>query len=137
MSQFMPPWERGNVVVSRRAVVEQQRMALRRETLERIEEGETMQGEVTNIAPYGLFVDVGGVDGLVHISDITWSKREQPLTLYNIGDEITVKVLSIDREMERLSLGRGKATSNKDKAKYKGKVASKVGEALKEAMRNP
>jgi small subunit ribosomal protein S1 len=72
---------RGNVVVSRRAVVEQQRTALRRETLERIEEGETVQGEVINIVPYGLFVDVGGVDGLVHISDITWSKREQPLTL--------------------------------------------------------
>ena len=94
-----------NVVVSRRAIVEEQRTALRRETLEHVEEGAILQGEIINITPYGLFVDVGGVDGLVHISDITWSKRGQPLTPYSIGDEISVTVLSIDREMERVSLG--------------------------------
>jgi small subunit ribosomal protein S1 len=117
----------GNVVLSRRAVVEEQRTALRRETLERIKEGEALQGKVTNITPYGLFVDVGGVDGLVHISDITWSKREQPLTLYSIGDEITVKVLSIDRETEKASLGIKQLSADPwEKAKQKYPVGGRV-----------
>ena len=95
----------GNIVLSRRAVLEVERAALREKVLENIEEGAIVDGAVTNITDYGLFIDLGGIDGLVHVTNIAWSKTGHPSELYQIGDKITVKVLSFDREKERVSLG--------------------------------
>ena len=95
----------GNIVLSRRAVLEVERAALREKVLENLEEGAVVEGAVTNITDYGLFIDLGGIDGLVHVTNIAWSKTGHPSELYQIGDQITVKVLSFDREKERVSLG--------------------------------
>ena len=95
----------GNIVLSRRAVLEVERAALREKVLENLEEGVVIEGAVTNITDYGLFIDLGGIDGLVHVTNIAWSKTGHPSELYQIGDKITVKVLSFDREKERVSLG--------------------------------
>lgn len=95
----------GNIVLSRRAVLEVERAALREKVLENLEEGVVIEGAVTNITDYGLFIDLGGIDGLVHVTNIAWSKTGHPSELYQIGDNITVKVLSFDREKERVSLG--------------------------------
>jgi small subunit ribosomal protein S1 len=94
-----------NVVVSRRAAIEEQRMALRKDTLEQLEEGGVAEGTVTNITHYGLFVDLGGLDGFIHISNISRSRIGHPAELYNIGDRVEAMVLDIDRELERVSLG--------------------------------
>jgi small subunit ribosomal protein S1 len=96
---------RKNIVVSRRAVLEEERMELRAKTLERLEEGAVMDGTVTSITHYGLFIDLGGMDGLVHVTDISWGRVGNPSGLYEVGDKITVKVLNIDREKNRVSLG--------------------------------
>ncbi len=95
----------GNIVLSRRAVLEVERAAQREKVLENLEEGVVVEGAVTNITDYGLFIDLGGIDGLVHVTNIAWSKTGHPSELYQIGDQITVKVLSFDREKERVSLG--------------------------------
>ncbi|OQY49255.1 MAG: 30S ribosomal protein S1 [Desulfobacteraceae bacterium 4572_87] len=95
----------GNIVLSRRAVLEVERAAQREKVLENLEEGVVIEGAVTNITDYGLFIDLGGIDGLVHVTNIAWSKTGHPSELYQIGDQITVKVLSFDREKERVSLG--------------------------------
>ena len=95
----------GNIVLSRRAVLEVERATLREKVLENLEEGVVIEGAVTNITDYGLFIDLGGIDGLVHVTNIAWSKTGHPSELYQIGDNITVKVLSFDREKERVSLG--------------------------------
>jgi len=95
----------GNIVLSRRAVLEVERAALREKVLENLEEGVVVEGAVTNITDYGLFIDLGGIDGLVHVTNIAWSKTGHPSELYQIGDKIAVKVLSFDREKERVSLG--------------------------------
>lgn len=95
----------GNIVLSRRAVLEVERAALREKVLENLEEGAVVEGAVTNITDYGLFIDLGGIDGLVHVTNIAWSKTGHPSELYQIGDTIAVKVLSFDREKERVSLG--------------------------------
>jgi small subunit ribosomal protein S1 len=95
----------GNIVLSRRAVLEVERAAQREKVLENLEEGAVLEGAVTNITDYGLFIDLGGIDGLVHVTNIAWSKTGHPSELYQIGDQITVKVLSFDREKERVSLG--------------------------------
>ncbi|MCP4575399.1 MAG: 30S ribosomal protein S1 [Deltaproteobacteria bacterium] len=95
----------GNIVLSRRAVLEVERAAQREKVLENLEEGAVVEGAVTNITDYGLFIDLGGIDGLVHVTNIAWSKTGHPSELYQIGDQITVKVLSFDREKERVSLG--------------------------------
>jgi small subunit ribosomal protein S1 len=95
----------GNIVLSRRAVLEVERAAQREKVLENLEEGAVVDGAVTNITDYGLFIDLGGIDGLVHVTNIAWSKTGHPSELYQIGDQITVKVLSFDREKERVSLG--------------------------------
>jgi small subunit ribosomal protein S1 len=96
---------RKNIVVSRRALLEEARMALRAETLKKLEEGAVLDGTVTSITHYGLFVDLGGIDGLVHVTDMSWGRVGNPAGLYNVGDEITVKVLNIDSEKNRVSLG--------------------------------
>ncbi|MFZ0450109.1 MAG: 30S ribosomal protein S1 [Desulfatiglandaceae bacterium] len=96
---------RGNIVLSRRAILEAERMSLRETTLKILEEGATLEGSVKNITDYGLFIDLGGIDGLVHITDMSWGRVGHPSELYRVGDTITVKVLKFDRERERVSLG--------------------------------
>ena len=97
--------KRSNIVLSRRMILEEEREAARSATLSSIEEGKVMPGIVKNITEYGVFVDLGGVDGLLHITDISWGRVKHPSELFSVGDEITVKVLSLDLEKERVSLG--------------------------------
>ncbi len=97
--------KRSNVVLSRRVILEQEAMAKRAATLASIHEGKVMDGVVKNITEYGVFVDLGGLDGLLHITDISWGRVKHPSDLFSIGDEITVKVLNLDLERERVSLG--------------------------------
>lgn len=96
---------RNNVVVSRRAVVEQESGAERESLLENLQEGQVVKGIVKNLTDYGAFVDLGGVDGLLHITDMAWKRVKQPSEVVNVGDEIDVKVLKFDRERQRVSLG--------------------------------
>ena len=96
---------RNNVVVSRRAVVEQESGAERENLLENLQEGQVVKGVVKNLTDYGAFVDLGGVDGLLHITDMSWKRVKQPSEVVNVGDEIDVKVLKFDRERQRVSLG--------------------------------
>jgi small subunit ribosomal protein S1 len=97
--------KRSNIVLSRRALLEKEREAKRAETLASIHDGKEMGGVVKNITEYGVFVDLGGVDGLLHITDMSWGRVKHPSDLFKIGDEITVKVLNLDLEKERVSLG--------------------------------
>ena len=96
---------RNNVVVSRRAVVEIENSAEREALLERLEEGAVMNGVVKNLTDYGAFVDLGGIDGLLHITDMAWRRVRHPTEVVSVGDEIEVKVLKYDRERNRVSLG--------------------------------
>jgi len=96
---------RSNIVLSRRAILESERSVLRDQTLQTLENGSVLTGTVKNITEYGLFIDLGGIDGLLHITDMSWGRVGHPSELYQVGDEITVKVLSFDREMGRVSLG--------------------------------
>jgi small subunit ribosomal protein S1 len=97
--------KRNNVVVSRRAVVETELSADREELLANLEEGQTVKGIVKNLTDYGAFVDLGGVDGLLHITDLAWKRVKHPSEVLAIGDEIEAKVLRYDRERNRVSLG--------------------------------
>ncbi|MDP6183318.1 MAG: 30S ribosomal protein S1 [Gammaproteobacteria bacterium] len=96
---------RNNVVVSRRAVVEIENSAERDELLSSLKEGATVKGLVKNLTDYGAFIDLGGIDGLLHITDMAWRRVKHPSEVVNIGDEIEVKVLKFDRERTRVSLG--------------------------------
>ena len=96
---------RNNVVVSRRAVVEQEYSAEREELLESLQEGNVVKGIVKNLTDYGAFVDLGGIDGLLHITDMAWKRVKHPSEVVNVGDEIDVKILKFDRERQRVSLG--------------------------------
>ena len=96
---------RNNVVVSRRAVVEQEMQEERSELLKNLEEGQVVTGIVTNLTDYGAFVNLGGLDGLLHITDIAWKRVKHPSEALNVGDEVTVRVLKFDRERNRVSLG--------------------------------
>lgn len=96
---------RNNVVVSRRAVVEQEYSAEREALLESLQEGSTAKGIVKNLTDYGAFVDLGGIDGLLHITDMAWKRVKHPSEVVNVGDEIDVKILKFDRERQRVSLG--------------------------------
>ncbi len=97
--------KRGNIVLSRRALLEKERDQLKGVTLQKLEEGVVMQGVIKNITEYGAFVDLGGIDGLLHITDMSWGRVNHPGELFQVGDEVTVKVLKFDRESERVSLG--------------------------------
>jgi small subunit ribosomal protein S1 len=97
--------KRSNIVLSRRVILEAEREAKRAATLSSIHEGKVVDGTVKNITEYGVFVDLGGVDGLLHITDISWGRVKHPSELFTIGDEITVKILNLDLEKERVSLG--------------------------------
>ncbi len=96
---------RGNVVVSRRAVMERERQSLKGETLKVLEEGVILEGTVKNITDYGAFVDLGGLDGLLHITDMSWGRIGHPSEVVNVGDKVRVVVLKYDPERERVSLG--------------------------------
>ena len=97
--------KRNNVVLSRRTILEKEREEEKKRTLETIEEGKIVQGIIKNITDYGLFIDLGGIDGLLHVTDISWGRMSRPADKFSRGDSITVKVLSFDREKERVSLG--------------------------------
>jgi len=97
--------KRNNIVVSRRAVLEEQMGSERERILESLEEGAVVQGVVKNITDYGAFVDLGGIDGLLHITDLAWRRVRHPSEVISVGDEVTVKVLKFDREKMRVSLG--------------------------------
>lgn len=97
--------KRNNVVVSRRAVIEAESSAERESLLANLEEGHEIKGIVKNLTDYGAFVDLGGVDGLLHITDMAWKRVKHPSEIVNVGDEINVKVLKFDKEKQRVSLG--------------------------------
>jgi small subunit ribosomal protein S1 len=124
-----------NIVLSRRATLEAERTALREKTFALLEKDAVIEGIVTNIKDYGLFVDLGGVVGLLHITDMSWGRAGHPSELYRVGDEIRVKVLKVNRQKERVSLGLRQMTPDpwtKAGEKYpihtrvKGKVLSLV-----------
>jgi len=97
--------KRNNVVISRRAILEEERNKLREEMRSRLEEGQIIKGSITNITDYGLFIDMGGMDGLCHITDLSWGRVSHPAKLYKVGQEVEVKVLKYDRDNDRVSLG--------------------------------
>ncbi len=97
--------KRGNIVLSRRALLEEERESLRTQTLDAIKEGSVVTGVVKNITDYGAFIDLGGMDGLLHITDMSWGRVKHPSEILNVSDEIQVKVLKYDNEKERVSLG--------------------------------
>ena len=97
--------KRGNVVVSRKEILEEQQASKRNETLQNLEEGTILTGTVKNLTDYGAFVDLGGIDGLLHITDMSWGRLTHPRDLVNVGDEIQVKVLKFDKDKQRVSLG--------------------------------
>ena len=97
--------KRGNIVLSRRILLEEQRKQLREGTLEKMSEGTLIEGIVKNITEYGVFIDLGGIDGLLHITDMSWGRVNHPSEMFSIGDKVTVMVLKYDKEKERVSLG--------------------------------
>ncbi len=125
--------KRSNIVLSRRVILEKERETQRSTTLATIHEAKVLKGVVKNITEYGVFVDLGGIDGLLHITDISWGRVKHPSDLFSVGDEIEVKVLDLDLERERVSLGMKQLkpdpwTSAGEKypvgTKVKGKVVS-------------
>src|SRR5215208_4883829 len=96
---------RNNVVLSRRAVLEEERKEQRQAILERLQPGLIIEGQISNIVEFGAFVDLDGIDGLIHISELSWSHVNHPSEILNIGDTVQVKVLDIDRDRQRISLG--------------------------------
>ncbi|HEY0724556.1 MAG TPA: 30S ribosomal protein S1, partial [Pyrinomonadaceae bacterium] len=97
--------KRSNVVLSRKAVIEQENTGRKDQTLQQIEEDIVVEGQIKNLTDYGAFVDLGGVDGLLHVTDMSWGRLQNPNELFHVGDTIQVKVLKFDRERERVSLG--------------------------------
>jgi small subunit ribosomal protein S1 len=96
---------RGNIVLSRRALLETERKMMREGTLATLDEGQILDGVIKNLTDYGAFIDLGGIDGLLHITDMSWGRINHPGELFHVGDEIKVKVLKFDQEAERVSLG--------------------------------
>ncbi len=97
--------KRGNIVLSRRVLLEKQREEQKKETLKNLKEGAIMKGQVKNLTDYGAFVDLGGIDGLLHITDMSWGRVGHPSEMFNVGDEVRVVVLKFDPSQERVSLG--------------------------------
>ena len=97
--------QRRNIVISRRKMIEQQREEAKRRLLDTVKEGDLIKGSVTNIADFGAFVDLGGLDGLLHITDMSWGRINHPSEMLRIGDDIEVKILNIDFEKEKIALG--------------------------------
>ena len=123
--------KRSNIVLSRRVLLEEEREEKRAKTLATIHEGKMVSGIVKNLTEYGVFVDLGGVDGLLHITDISWGRVKHPSELFSVGDEIEVKILSLDLERERVSLGMKQLTedpwaSASDKYPIGSRISGKV-----------
>lgn len=119
--------KRGNVIISRRKYLSEARSESRKKILDVLNESQVLQGTVKNITNYGAFIDIGGVDGLLHITDMTWGRISHPSELLNIGDQITVKVLSFDKDNEKISLGLKQLIENPwEKAAAHIKVGDKV-----------
>ncbi|MBD3231320.1 30S ribosomal protein S1 [Candidatus Dependentiae bacterium] len=104
--------KRGNVIISRRKYLEEQRQEDKKQALETINEGQVIEGTVKNITSYGVFVDIGGIDGLLHITDMSWGRISHPSEMVKLGDKITVKVISFDKQNEKISLGLKQLTEN-------------------------
>ena len=123
--------KRNNVVLSRRTILEKEREAEKHDTLKNIEEGKIVEGVIKNITDYGLFIDLGGIDGLLHVTDISWGRITRPSDHFSKGEKIRVKILSFDREKERVALGLKQLSSNpwetiKDKYPINSVVEGKV-----------
>jgi len=123
--------KRGNVIISRRKFLNEERAESRKKVLEHLEAGSIMQGVVKNITKYGVFIDIGGVDGLLHITDMTWGRIAHPSELVRIGDTVTVKILSFDKDNEKISLGMKQLADNpwegiKDLIKIGSKIKGTV-----------
>ncbi|MFT6765699.1 MAG: small subunit ribosomal protein S1 [Alteromonas naphthalenivorans] len=125
--------KRGNVIISRRKHLSEQRAEVRKKVLDTLDAGQTIEGLVKNITNYGVFIDIGGVDGLLHITDMTWGRISHPSEIVKIGDSINVKVLSFDKDNEKISLGMKQLTENpweqmtasiEGGSQIKGKVSS-------------
>ena len=97
--------KRGNIVLSRRLLLMEERARMKEQTLSKIEEGMVTEGIIKNLTEYGAFIDLGGLDGLLHITDMSWGRLKHPSEIFNVGDKIKVKVLKYDEEKERVSLG--------------------------------
>lgn len=97
--------KRNNIVLSRRILLEEEKKILREQTLKSLKEGDVVEGTVKNITDYGVFIDIGGIDGLIHISDLSWGRISHPSEKLKIGDKVKVKVLNFNREKEKISLG--------------------------------
>ena len=104
--------ERRNIVVSRRELIEEQRMHKRRQLLDSVKPGDTREGVVKNITDYGAFIDLDGLDGLLHITDMSWGRISHPSEMLKIGEEVKVMIIDVDRDRERVSLGLKQTTSN-------------------------
>ncbi|MFT3685611.1 MAG: 30S ribosomal protein S1 [Phycisphaerales bacterium] len=119
--------ERRNIVVSRRKLIEEERDQAKGRLLERLAEGQIIEGEVKNIADFGAFIDLGGIDGLLHITDMSWSRVNHPSEMLKLGQKIEVKVLNIDREKEKIALGlKQKEASPWEAIEQKYPVGSRV-----------
>lgn len=125
--------KRGNVIISRRKFLSDQRTESRKKILDLLKENDVIQGIVKNITNYGVFIDIGGVDGLLHITDMTWGRISHPSEIVKIGEKITIKVLSYDKDNDKISLGLKQLTPNpweklveelKVGSKVKGKISS-------------
>src|SRR5205085_906621 len=97
--------KRGNIVLSRRVLLEKERDEQKTKTLETLEEGKVVRGVIKNITEYGAFVDLGGIDGLLHITDMSWGRVKHPEELFEVGQEIDCQVLEVDAKAKRISLG--------------------------------
>lgn len=97
--------KRGNIVLSRRVLLEKERAELKEQTLDKLKEGQMVEGIVKNLTEYGAFIDLGGIDGLLHITDMSWGRVTHPSELFQVGDHVRVKVLKFNHETERVSLG--------------------------------
>jgi len=97
--------KRGNIVLSRRALLEKERAELKEQTLDRLKEGQIVEGIVKNLTEYGAFIDLGGIDGLLHITDMSWGRVNHPSEMFQVGDHVRVKVLKFNSDTERVSLG--------------------------------
>src|SRR5437879_5906295 len=97
--------KRGNIVLSRRVLLEKERAELKGQTLDKLKEGQLVEGIVKNLTEYGAFIDLGGIDGLLHITDMSWGRVNHPSALFQVGDHVRVKVLKFNADTERVSLG--------------------------------
>lgn len=97
--------KRSNVVLSRKAILEEENEAVKGETLDKLEENIIVEGQIKNLTDYGAFVDLGGIDGLLHVTDMSWGRLQNPAEMFSVGDNVQVKVLKFDRDRERVSLG--------------------------------